>query len=276
MAAEVTATLVDEVTGEVVTVHPVADLFPLLPDDELADLAADITERGLLQPIVLDAEGRILDGRNRCRACWQAGVKPTFVDYEGDDPDGYALAVNITRRHMTKGQQAMVVARARSVSEQSVRSMAKATGVTSTRIANASTVLDHAPDLADAVVTGATSLDEAYKVARDRKRAADDTEAQMARLLAEAPDLAARVAEEQVSFGEALTLLRQREDDHKQAVHRDQERLRLYVRGRFTLCHLATNPDREEILAGLDDADRNAVMQGEAEHAAANRKRTTK
>lgn len=28
-----------------------------------------------------------------------------FVTYDGDDPDGYALAVNIARRHLTKGQR---------------------------------------------------------------------------------------------------------------------------------------------------------------------------
>jgi ParB-like chromosome segregation protein Spo0J len=48
--------------------HPVTDLFPTLPDEELKDLAADIAERGLLHPIVLD-------GRNRYAACQLAGVE---------------------------------------------------------------------------------------------------------------------------------------------------------------------------------------------------------
>jgi ParB-like chromosome segregation protein Spo0J len=49
-------------------------LFPMLADDELEELAADI--KGLLQRIVLDAEGRVLDGRNRLAACEIAGVEP--------------------------------------------------------------------------------------------------------------------------------------------------------------------------------------------------------
>lgn len=35
-------------------VHPVADLFPMLGADELAELAEDIKQRGLLHPVVLD------------------------------------------------------------------------------------------------------------------------------------------------------------------------------------------------------------------------------
>jgi ParB-like chromosome segregation protein Spo0J len=67
-------------------VHPVAALFPMLADDELEELVADIKERGLLQPIVLDAEGRVLDGRNRLKACELAGVKPTFRNLTARTP----------------------------------------------------------------------------------------------------------------------------------------------------------------------------------------------
>jgi hypothetical protein len=76
-------------------VHPAAALFPMLADDELDELVADIKTRGLLQPIVLDAEGCVLDGRNRLAACKKAGVKPDFTTYANGDPNGYALAVNI-------------------------------------------------------------------------------------------------------------------------------------------------------------------------------------
>ena len=41
-----------------------AALFPMLPDDELEDLAEDTSRNGLLQPIVLDSDGLILDRRS--------------------------------------------------------------------------------------------------------------------------------------------------------------------------------------------------------------------
>lgn len=181
-------------------VHPVAALFPMLADDELAELAADIKQRGLLHPIVLDAEGRVLDGRNRLAACELAGVQPTFVAFDGDDADGYALAVNIARRHLTKGQQAMVAAKARLVSKQDIRSVAKQSGLNLGRVGQASTVVEHAPDFVDAVIAGATGLDEAYRVARERKTAADSVEAQLARLRAEDPELASKVVEGELTL----------------------------------------------------------------------------
>ena len=48
--------------------------------------------------------------RNRARACEIAGVEPTIMVFDGDDPRAFILAMNIKRRHMTKGQQVMAVA----------------------------------------------------------------------------------------------------------------------------------------------------------------------
>jgi ParB/RepB/Spo0J family partition protein len=192
-------------------VHPVADLFPMLADDELAELAADIGQRGLLHPIVLDAEGRILDGRNRWAACKIAKVEPATVVYEGEDPDGYALAVNIARRHLTKGQQAMIAARAIFVSNNLQHSAANSLGLSQSRIAYAVTVRDHAPDMVDAVIAGATGLDEAYRIARDRKTAADSVEAQLARLRSEDPELASKVVEGDLTLAGARAELVERQ-----------------------------------------------------------------
>lgn len=191
-------------------VHPVADLFPMLPDDELAELAADIEERGLLQPIVLGTDGQILDGRNRFVACGLAGVEPTFTTYDGDDPDGYALAVNIARRHLNKGQQAMVAARALLLCNTSQSAAAKSVGVSQARVGQAKTVLDYAPDLADSVVAGSMPLNNAYEQARARKNAAESDATKMARLQAEDPELAALVVEERLSLSEAMKTLDQR------------------------------------------------------------------
>jgi len=65
--------------------HPLADIFPLLDGQDFAELVADIREHGLHEAIVL-YEDKILDGRNRYRACLEARVEPTFTVYGGDDP----------------------------------------------------------------------------------------------------------------------------------------------------------------------------------------------
>jgi site-specific DNA-methyltransferase (adenine-specific) len=85
-------------------VHPVAALFPMLPEAELNDLALDIKANGLQQPIVMQAD-TLLDGRNRLAACERAGVKPTFTEYKGDSPVAFIIGVNLHRRHLDQGQK---------------------------------------------------------------------------------------------------------------------------------------------------------------------------
>ncbi len=78
--------------------HELADLFDLLEGDEYQKLVQDIQENGLLDPITT-YQGKILDGRNRYRACLDAEVEPVFREYNGDDPLAYVVSQNILRRH---------------------------------------------------------------------------------------------------------------------------------------------------------------------------------
>ena len=81
----------------------------MLGVEELGELADDIMLNGLHQPIVL-YQGQILDGRNRYQACELAGIEPDCTEYEGDDPLGYVLSLNLHRRHLTASQRAALAA----------------------------------------------------------------------------------------------------------------------------------------------------------------------
>lgn len=90
--------------------HPLAGLFPMLPDDELRLLSDDIASRGQEEPVWL-LDGMILDGRNREAACALLGIDAWTKAYEGNDPLGFVLSLNLRRRHLTESQRAMVAAR---------------------------------------------------------------------------------------------------------------------------------------------------------------------
>ena len=87
--------------------HPLANLFPLLGDEELDVLAEDIKVNGLTVPIIL-YQGKILDGRNRYLACQRAGVIPKFREYIDDTPLAFVLSINLQRRHLTIQQRAEI------------------------------------------------------------------------------------------------------------------------------------------------------------------------
>jgi ParB family chromosome partitioning protein len=90
--------------------HPLAELFPMMDPDSYAELCADIRQHGLLEPI-WTYEGKVLDGRNRYRACLDEGIAPRFLAYEDDDPVAFVVSLNFHRRHLTTSQRAMIAVR---------------------------------------------------------------------------------------------------------------------------------------------------------------------
>lgn len=91
--------------------HPLCTLFPRVEGAEFAALKADIAANGLRFPIVVH-EGMILDGGNRYRACIELDMEPEFVEFDGGNPASFVLSSNLHRRHLSPGQQAVIVSSA--------------------------------------------------------------------------------------------------------------------------------------------------------------------
>ena len=91
--------------------HPIANMFPMLSQDDLDALAADINEHGLNDSIWL-FEDKVLDGRNRAKACELAGVKIKSRDFKGtySEAVSFVWSENFHRRHLTSSQAGMAVA----------------------------------------------------------------------------------------------------------------------------------------------------------------------
>src|SRR5574343_38168 len=88
--------------------HEAANIFPLIAGEEFDALVKDISENGLKQPIYL-YEGKIIDGRNRYRACLQAGRDAKFTTIKDiENPISFVISLNIHRRHLTPSQRAAV------------------------------------------------------------------------------------------------------------------------------------------------------------------------
>ena len=93
------------------SVHPVAELFPLLSHDDLEALADDIETNGQRDPILMYVD-QIIDGRNRHAACVLKGIEPKTEQYTGNPADIPALIIskNLHRRHLTTDQRAAIAA----------------------------------------------------------------------------------------------------------------------------------------------------------------------
>jgi ParB-like chromosome segregation protein Spo0J len=202
-------------------VHPAADIFPMLDDDELRELSLDIQNNGQRFPIMLDHQGEwLIDGRNRLAACQLLNIEPIVETLPaGEDPLAYIASVNLHRRNISKGQQAMALAMIYPEDSKGGRGKKNKefnSGFSAKRLQQARSVLRFSRPLADEVISGTTPLNDAVEIVRQQEQRSMSKEAQLERLQKAAPDLAEQVNEERLKINEAIAALAAREQEMRQ------------------------------------------------------------
>ena len=161
--------------------HPLANLFPLIEGKDFEEFCAGIKADGHLHDKIVLLDGKILDGRNRYRACAATGVTPHFETFNATihgDPLTYVIAKNLHRRHLTESQRAMLAAElatmkqgertdvepSANLQKVSQADAAKLTNVSTRSVASAAKVKNEGtPELRDAVKQGYVPVSLAEK-----------------------------------------------------------------------------------------------------------------
>lgn len=180
-------------------IHPAAEIFPMMDAAALRELADDIKAHGQRDWIEL-YDGKVIDGRNRIKACELAGAEPQYCEIEEEiNPVEYVLSKNLFRRHLSESQRSMIGARAKGVYSEEAKERKRSNGgdkvsakarikaevvnlpppvkardqaaaavnVSGTSIDHASTVLDKgSPELVAAVDAGKVAVSKAAKIAK--------------------------------------------------------------------------------------------------------------
>lgn len=88
--------------------HETAQLFPLMEGEEYRALVEDIRRNGLREPIWV-YQGKIVDGRNRYRACRELGIQPRYREWDGKGSlVSFVVSMNLHRRHLSESQRAAI------------------------------------------------------------------------------------------------------------------------------------------------------------------------
>jgi hypothetical protein len=136
---------------DVLPIHPAAELFPRMSDDELCELGEDIKANGFTSQAAIyrDGDGKysLLDARNRLDAVEAVGMRVAIrigdswctigacdattthsmlVRIVHGDPYAYVISANIHRRHLTAEDKRFLIAKLlKATPEKSNRQIAK-------------------------------------------------------------------------------------------------------------------------------------------------------
>jgi len=165
--------------------HEVANIFPMMNDDEYNALVVDIKAHGQLEPVWL-YQGKIIDGRNRYKACVEAGIEPQFREWSGHGSlIAFVVSLNLQRRHLTSSQKAMVAVEIEKhlaeenkvgrpakdgnnsgISGESRQHAAALVGTNSHYVTDAKRIIARMPAFREVVLNGDLSIPEALYIAR--------------------------------------------------------------------------------------------------------------
>ncbi|MCL2611982.1 MAG: hypothetical protein FWD95_01980 [Nocardioidaceae bacterium] len=275
--------------------HPYLADLPVF-DAEVDAIAESVAEVGLLHPVTLDAEGRVIGGRHRLAACAKAGVEPTFETYDGD-PLAFILHDNAARKHQTTGQRAAEVGLAlESAGKRQNRRWAygeakeNLSDLKDSRLSQCGLILDHLGRSAlIEVANGDRTLNDAYTAAErarddaeqaERKAAIEKAAEDDARefVTAKDPELAAKVGGDVIgTYREAMAIWEQRNaeevrkkrqaaQDRRDAVQRLGSYIRAFLGGWETAKNLHANPLRDEVLDALAPTYRDEFLRIEKDY----------
>ena len=133
-------------------------LLPALTEDEYEGLKADIAERGVQVPVILDEHGAVIDGHHRIRACQELGItdypREVRAGLSDDEKAALALALNVHRRQLSREQRRELVGELRRMGW-STRRIAEAVGVDHKTVANdLRRIGENSPPAPAATITG--------------------------------------------------------------------------------------------------------------------------
>jgi hypothetical protein len=157
--------------------HPLANVFPMMSDEETEFLGEDMLKHAQRDPI-WTYERKILDGRNRYQACLLKGIEPRYAEFRGADPLGFVASATLYRRHLDASQRAMAAAKIATLRDGQRKSgspiggatqadAAKMLNVGKRSVERAREVAHHGvPDLVDAVEQGEVKVSAAAEFAK--------------------------------------------------------------------------------------------------------------
>jgi len=223
---------------------------------ELAELVADIEQRGQMVPIVVH-EGMILDGRNRYKACLAACKEPRIVEWggEGGSPTAYVISLNLKRRHLDESERSMVAGRALPMFEQEARarqvgSLKHGASSVGSNLSQRGERGRSAEKAASLVNVSRSSVENAAKVLRDG-----------------APELVAAVDRGEVSVSAAAALARKPKDEQVAVVSAGPKQVKKVAR------EIRDGDVKRSAEDGVTAAPRGEVVSEKPQHVAARTRR---